>query len=200
MKKILVILILIFNLCIINPTLANDIEDFQIAGISLGESALNLVSENTIITSPQYTYKDDEFYSADIMKKFGKYDAIQLHLKKGDKKYIIYGVSGGILFGEAGKYYPKSEKACKNKSLKIEKDLDSLFSNAKKESNRTIGFGHPDPGVIRQDTYYSLDTGQVWLHCYTFSKKFKEKENAYDNLRLTILSEEFRVWMNTKAY
>ena len=103
MKKILVILILIFNLRIINPTLANDIEDFQIAGISLGESALNLVSENTIITSPQYTYKDDEFYSADIMKKFGKNYAIQLHLKKGDKKYIIYGVSGGILFGEAGK-------------------------------------------------------------------------------------------------
>ena len=94
-------------------------EDFQIAGISLGESALNLVSENTIITSPQYTYKDDEFYSADIMKKFGKYDAIQLHLKKGDKKYIIYGVSGGILFGEAGKYYPKSEKACKNMHLRL---------------------------------------------------------------------------------
>lgn len=198
MNKFLVILIL--NLCIINSTLANDIEDFQIAGISLSDSALKFVSENTITTSRQYTYKDDEFYSVDIMEKFEEYDAIQFHLKKGDKKYIIYGVGGGILFGEAAKYYPKSEKECKNKSIEIEKELDSLFLNAQKNSTRTVGYGHPDPGVIRQDTYYSLDTGQVWLHCYTFSKKFKEKENSYDNLRLTILSKEFSVWMNTKAY
>ena len=198
MKKLLIVLIL--NLSIIYPALTNEIEDFQIAGISLGDSALNLVSENTIATSRHYTYKDDEFYSVDIMEKFGQYDALQFHLKKGDKKYIIYGVSGAILFGEAAKYYPKSEKECKNKSLEIEKDLDSLFLNTKKESRRRVGFGHPDPKVIRQDTYYILDAGQVWLHCYTFSKEFKEKENTYDNLRLTILSDEFRVWMNTKAY
>ena len=78
--------------------------------------------------------------------------------------------------------------------------IDIAFLNAKKESRRRVGFGHPDPKVIRQDTYYILDAGQVWLHCYTFSKEFKEKENTYDNLRLTILSDEFRVWMNTKAY
>ena len=63
-----------------------------------------------------------------------------------------------------------------------------------------VGVGHSDPGVIRQDTYYFLDSGQVWLQCYTYSKKFKRKENAYDNLRVTILGEEFRVWMSSKAY
>ncbi|MBL6758554.1 MAG: hypothetical protein ISQ17_02265 [Pelagibacteraceae bacterium] len=198
MKKILAFLI--FNLLIINPISADDIRDLQIEGISIGDSGLKHVSENTITTSRHTTYKDDSFYSVDIMEKFGEYDAIQFHLKKGDKKYIIYGISGAFLFGEASKYYPKSEKECKNKSLGIEKDLNSFFSNAKKQSSREIGVGHADPGVIRQDTYYFLDTGQVWLQCYTFSKKFKKKENAYDNLRLTILSEEFRLWMNTKAY
>ena len=196
MKKLLIVLIL--NLSIIYPALTNEIEDFQIAGISLGDSALNLVSENTITTSRHYTYKDDEFYSVDIMEKFGQYDALQFHLKKGDKKYIIYGVSGAILFGEAAKYYPKSEKECKNKSLEIEKDLDSLFLNAKKESRRDVGVGHSDPGVADK-IQLLFRPGQVWLQCYTYSKNLNEKENAYDN-RVTILGEEFRVWMSSKAY
>jgi len=194
---------LLFFLCFYsaNLSLADDIKNFQIEGISLNDSLLDFFNKSTIDSSRAWTYKDKKFYSLDIFsEKFKNFDALQFHLKKGDKKYIIYGVSGGILFGEAAKYYPKSEKECKNKSLEIEKDLDSLFINAKKERIRKVGFGHEDPGVIRQDTYYFLDTGEVWLHCYTFSKKYKEKNNIYDNLRLTILSEEFRVWMNTKAY
>ncbi len=198
MKKFIVFLI--FNLLIINPSQADDIRDLQIEGMSIGDSALKHFNENTLTTSRYTTYKDDAFYSVDIMEKFGEYDAVQLHLKKNDKKYIIYGVSGAILFGEAAVYYPESEKECKNRSLEIERDFNNLFLNAKKQSGRDVGVGHSDPGVIRQDTYYFLDSGQVWLQCYTYSKKFKRKENAYDNLRVTILGEEFRVWMSSKAY
>ena len=83
--------------------------------MSIGDSALKHISENTLTTSRYTTYKDDEFYSVDIMEKFGEYDAVQLHLKKDDKKYIIYGVSGAILFGVTAIYYPESEKECKNR-------------------------------------------------------------------------------------
>ena len=62
------------------------------------------------------------------------------------------------MFSEAAKYYPKSEKECKNKSLEIEKDLDSLFINAKKERIRKVGFGHEDP--------WSYKTGYILLFRY----------------------------------
>ena len=167
MKKFIVFLI--FNLLIINPSQADDIRDLQIEGMSIGDSALKHFNENTLTSSRYTTYKDDEFYSVDIMEKFGEYDAIQLHLKKDDKKYIIYGVSGAILFGEAAVYYPESEKECKNRSLEIERDFNNLFLNAKKQSGRDVGVGHSDPGV-KDDTYY-FDS----VKCsYTF-KKFNEE-------------------------
>ena len=31
-------------------------------------------------------------------------------------------------------------------------------------------------------------------------KKNKEEDNVFDNLRVTILSKEFKKWINTKAY
>ena len=67
MKKFIVFLI--FNLLIINPSQADDIRDLQIEGMSIGDSALKHFNENTLTTSRYTTYKDDAFYSVDIMEK-----------------------------------------------------------------------------------------------------------------------------------
>ena len=47
MKKI--ILIIILNLCFVGPSLADDIRDFQIEGISIGDSLLDYLSKEKII-------------------------------------------------------------------------------------------------------------------------------------------------------
>ena len=43
----------------------------------------------------------------------------KVHLKKNDKKYQIYGLSGAIIFGKSGIYYPKSKNECKKKMHKV---------------------------------------------------------------------------------
>ena len=131
--------------------------------------------------------------------KFETFDAVQFHLRKNDKLYKIYGFSGAILFGPSGEYYPESENECKIKKKEIEDEILNLFSNPDKRYESSIGYDF-DPKVIRNDTYITLDNGDVWLQCYTFSKKPKKKKNLYDNLRVTILSSEFKKWMTTKAY
>jgi hypothetical protein len=198
MKKILATIVL--NLLIINPSLANDITDFQIANISLGDSLLKVVSKKTITKSRQYTYKDDKYYSVDIFKKFGEYDAIQFHLKKNDKQYIIYGLSGAFLYGPVGKYYPQSEKECGLKKDIIENDIENFFKNAKKKKNNFIGQKGYDPKVIRQETFFILKDGVVGLTCATWGKKAKKKNYIQDNLRVSILSKEFDDWMMSYAY
>ena len=199
MKKIL--LILFFILTLQNFSQANDVKDFQIEGISIGDSLLDFFNQDTIQSSRKYQYKDDKFYSLDIFSdKIKEFDALQFHLKKNDKNYKIYGFSGAVLFGEAGKYYPVSEKKCKIKKKEIENSIKSLFSNAKTSSTSLDAVKGDPQAAIRHDTYFFLNNGDVWLQCYTFSKKNKEASNVFDNLRVTILSKEFKEWLNTKAY
>lgn len=199
MKKFFAIIIL--SLCLTTSSQADDIKDFQIEGVSLGDSLLDFFDKNTILSSKQHNYEDDKFYSLDIMKKFEVYDAIQFQLKKGDNSYKIYGIGGGILFGNASIHYPKSEQECKNKKNIIVNDLKKLFKNATiRNANAVGGMGDYDPDVIRQDTYFTIDDGVVSLQCYTWGKKAKKKYNLFDNLRVNIMSTEFYNWLTTKAY
>ena len=197
-KNFLVFLILC--LLLISPARANDIRDFQIEGISIGDSLLKFVDKNTILSSRKYTYKDSEFYSLDIWNKFKEYPVMQFHLKSNDNNYKIYGLSGALTFGKASVYYPESEKLCKEKKKSIEIEIARLFNNAKKYSEDGVGQGDYDPKAIRQETYFLLNDGQVWLQCVTWGKTAKKKHNIMDNLRISILTNEFDNWMTKKAY
>jgi len=199
MKKLLVIITLSLFLTI--PSQANDVKDFQIEGISIGDSLLDFFNQDTIQFSRKYQYKDDKFYSLDIFSdNIKEFDALQFHLKKNDKNYKIYGFSGAVLFGESGKYYPESEKKCKIKKKEIESSIKSLFSNVKTRDESLAAVKGDPQAAIRNDTYFFLNNGDVWLQCYTYLKKNKEEDNVFDNLRVTILSKEFKKWINTKAY
>ena len=56
--------VLIFIFSLQSWTKADDIRDFQIEGISVGDSLLKFVDKNTILSSRKYTYKDNEFYTS----------------------------------------------------------------------------------------------------------------------------------------
>ena len=59
MKKFLAILILIFTLQ--TPSQADDIRDFQIEGMSIGDSLLDYFSENQILDNKKDWYEDKSY-------------------------------------------------------------------------------------------------------------------------------------------
>ena len=180
---------------------ADDIRDFQIEGMSVEDSLLMHINLKTIKNSRKYTYNSNKFYSMDlILDKFNTYYAVQVHLKKDDKKYQIYGLSGAIKFGKPGIYYPKSKDECKKQIHTIESTIDKMFSEADKYASGEYSDEDYDPKAIKNDIYYSLDTGEVYLQCVTYSKKFKKKEYLFDNLRVSILTKEFDYWLSNEAY
>ena len=71
MKKLLAIIIL--SLCFITPSQADDIRDFQIEGISIGDSLLDYLSKKEIFSGKQNYYKSDEFIPVyiDNYKNYG---------------------------------------------------------------------------------------------------------------------------------
>ena len=199
MKKFLGIVVL--SLFLIMPSHSDDIRDFQIEGISIGDSLLDYVNKRTINTSRKYEYNDEKFYTIDlILDKFKNYYAVQIHLKKNDQNFKIYGIGGAIKFGEPGKYFPQSIKQCKNQMNIIEKDIDKIFINADKQSAQAVGQGDYDPEAVRDEIYYTLENGHIYLQCVTWGKVTKEKDYLFDNLRLTMLSMEFYNWIENEAY
>ena len=114
-KRFLIILILIINLP--NLSFADDIRDFQIEGMSIGDSLLDYFSEEKIKKSKRknaYRWKKDrKFTSIEIQfhPSFKIYDAIQATYKTNDKKFQIYMLSGFLDF-------PNNIKDCYKKKMK----------------------------------------------------------------------------------
>ena len=106
MKKLLPILILIFTLQ--TPSWADDIRDFQIEGMSIGDSLLDYFSEDEILADKPNWFKNNDYSIANNLtsKNFKTYTLIQASYKTKDKKYIIeisnrgtpseYGVNLGL--------------------------------------------------------------------------------------------------------
>ena len=128
MKKFLAILIL--TLTFQAPSLANDIRDFKIEGMSIGDSALDFFSEEEIKNNLKNYYNDKTYSVAEIefLPSFKVYDAIQIHFKTLDRNYVIHSISGFI-------DYPNNIHECYDKKNKIFDEIAFLFQNLQKEIN-----------------------------------------------------------------
>ena len=94
MRVFLSVLILIFSLQ--SWTKADDIRDFEIEGMSIGDSLLKFYNKKTIDDNKVF-YKSNKFYQVSIDKQnFKIYDGVNFQLKNKDKNYIIYSLSGVV--------------------------------------------------------------------------------------------------------
>ena len=94
MKLFIAVLVLIFSLQ--SWTKADDISDFQIEGMSIGDSMLDYFSETKIkksVAKKQYP-KSNKFTRTNFEIMSEMYDLVQIHFKTDDRNYEIFGISG----------------------------------------------------------------------------------------------------------
>jgi len=198
MKTLLTFFVLFFS----SSVLADDISDFQIEGMSVGDSLLDYYPKQKIIDSIEVDdgYNDDEFYYVQIEdNKFNIYEVTQVHLKNKDNKYIIYAIAGGI-------YFDNEMSNCINKKNKIVNDISRTLSSAKKTDYGTYEHPVDQTGqTIVTSVYFDFgeDFGKgldhIAIGCTDWSKKF-EQTGLVDNLRVNISTKEFDYWINNIAY
>ena len=124
--KILIILILTFSFQ--SLTKADDIRDFEIEGMSIGDSLLDYFTQNEILNKINsyndngYIYKSRKFYSLTFYdnQKYKNYNAVQIILKDNDKKYKIHSISGI-------NYYEFNINDCYDQMEIITKELDECL-------------------------------------------------------------------------
>ena len=182
MRAFITVLILIFSLQ--SWTKADDIRDFQIEGMSIGDSALDYFSESEINKNKQNWYRDKRFYGVEIKSKSKKFDSLQLHFKKGDRKYIIQAV-GGLIF------FKNDIKSCQALKKTVDNDIKDLFIKARVSDKGKRKHSADSSGKsFTYDTFYFLNNGNVFTGCYDWSKKMKYT----DNFRLIANTNEINKW------
>ncbi len=191
MRILLSVLILIF--CLQSWSRANDIRDFQIEGISLGDSLLNYFSKEEIddFIDPYQDIvpnkKVKTFLTEDNLKQ---YDILELSFFKNDSDYKLESVGGGIFF-------PNNFNKCLDKQKEVSDEL-YLFFNKPEKNTSNFKFPADKSGKTKvfQHTFMIGDKKfyNVMINCFKFGKKFKNM-GYVDNLNIIITTDKWSEYM-----
>tara|TARA_B100001027_G_C16213891_1_gene306459 strand:- start:205 stop:822 length:618 start_codon:yes stop_codon:yes gene_type:complete len=177
--------------------------NFEIEGISVGESLLKYFSKNDILSEIKsefiYVYPKSNYIKLGIgsgeefflKKKIENYDQISVTIDKKDNNYIIHSVSGNI-------YCERSIDVCLSKQKTIVSDLndvygDSISLNKWKQphlvdkSNKSIVHGI--------DIKFLNSDDQIAVNVYDWSTEFNKVKNWNDRLGLSIHSKKFQKYL-----
>ena len=192
MKTLLTLFVLLFS----SSVVADNISDFQIGGMSIGDSLLDYFSEEEIKLMIKTVYPEsDKFIKLDTERLVLKdYDGYLFHIKKNDSKYIIFSLGGA-------KFFEKNNiKKCIEFKDKIVKDLTSAFKNFKPSSYDFIYENIADGKSIAYITDFKLEDGFVRVWCVNWSEVTEKKLNFEDNVTVDISSREFSDWLINEVY
>ena len=192
MKGLLLILILTINFQ--SWTKADDISEFEIEGMSIGDSALDFFSEAQIKNNSKDYYTNDKFIPVqnDNMPFFETYDAVDFAYKNNDNNYTIVSLVGVLFFDD-------NVKDCYKKMDEITESLDEIFVNQKKLPKITYKHKSPlnvDGKSTITDVEYIFKNGDVVvIACYDYSAA----QGGQDHLSVAIDTAEFDKWLKNEA-
>ena len=193
MKTLLTLFILLFS----SSVLADDISDFQIEGISVGDSLLDYFTLEEIVNNAETrNFNDNSFYEIEInSSKYKDYQSMSFNLKSNDKNYIIYGVIGTIFY----RYDPKK---CIYKKKEIEKEINFISQNAERIDHGTYAHWYDKTNkskVTQVEFYFDKRKGSIVISCYDWSKKITNELGWTDNLSVEIYLEEFANFLREQS-
>jgi hypothetical protein len=195
MRIFLSVLILIFS--IQSWTKADDIRNFEIQGLTLGDSLLQMYSKKEIkeflkINSNFYPSSKKYFLLATVGKD-EDFHQLNVDLKYNDEDYIIYGLS---------QYKRIEYKNCLKEMKIIIKDIKKIFNQAKYKLNEYTQIHRGDSSGNSKFTstdFIFNDGSGVRVVCTDWGKEF-EADNFEDNIDVSLASSKFSNWLENEAY
>ena len=198
MRVFIAVLVLLFTLQ--TSSQADDIRDFQIEGMSIGDSLLDYFSKKKILASEvnwyEYLEKNKFITIALESSGFQQYEYVDVNAEYGDDNYIIDSIAGSIYFGKNKEI--KDINHCYIKQKEIAQDFSQIFENSKKDGPKKIKHLDVDPSgkSTYTDIYFAMDENYtVIISCYDYSNHLESK-NSKDFLGIVIRSQKFEMWLN----
>ena len=205
MKKLLILLFSLFFLS--SPSVfADNISDFEIEGISIGDSLLDYMTEDEILKEIERT-KDfyyhlnepNKYAEVYLVKKSENYDYLGFFIKNNsvntyvtnkNEKYTILSIRGL-------KRYIEDFDSCILNRNQIVDILSKMFPDREKVKEIRRYPGDPSGNSIGDTIYFDLDIGnKVRVYCSNFEETFRIKMKWSEGLTVLIISSEINEWLN----
>ena len=197
----IILRIVFLSLLLSTSAYTDNIKDFKIESMSIGDSALNYFTESQLEDGEldwfNYSYKE---YSTSLVPGKGIYDWFKISYKGADEDFIIEGLVGIVV---KKKYEDdKCNKQLDNTALKI----SELFNNTKPRKKQLFKIAY-NPRKIFQESNPSgkstatsisfdfKDEGKIILSCYNMDKATNNIDspikdiNQFDTFRIDIRSK-----------
>ena len=200
MKKLFIIIIIFISFQTLSK--ADDIRDFEIEGISVGDSLLN--HAKTIGVTKKYILdKNFAFYPGSrrlallAFSDRGNYNTYyKLQVTVNPNDYKIHRIGGFI------KILNKND--CLDKQKRIIKDLENSFTSFEKFNDVKFTEHTADKSgkSIANGIYLDLPSGDTaMVECYIWSDEYRKKHGGHeDNLRVTLSNKNGNDFVNNEAY
>ena len=189
------ILILIFSFQ--SLTKADDIRDFEIEGMSIGDSLLEYFNRNEIIDNIEKNYykhhkfQTVEFYNSEKLKK---YDGISFSFKKKDTKYKIVNIVGI-------NFYKKDIKVCHKEMYSIDDEISYIFKSLERTTDDSPHEAdEKGESFVKAIRYWFKNDDLISIACYDWSKRLTDSKGWTDNLSIEITTKEFNEWLVNEAF
>ena len=186
MRVLIAVVVLIFSLQ--SWTKADDISEFEIEGISIGDSLLDFMSiteiKNDLKLQINWPHTDKKFQRVEKYEgSFENYEYVAAIIKPDDPQYIIYGLSGMIDINDP--------KKCNSIQEEIVSTLKSTFKNAEIYNWKEPLRQDPSGKSMAVGVEFYLAKGSSSVVCYNFTKEAK----VQSGLDVSISNKEFDDWI-----
>ena len=189
MKRLLLILILTFSFQ--SLTKADDIRDFEIEGMSIGDSLLDFYDVDKIKNLEKINYPNsDKFYGVWINSSSNKYDTYGFTLKKNDNKFKIYQLKGSL---------DMNFNKCMDLKKGIQNEVKQILQNSIENSYKS-NYQNNLGKSFSEVTDLIIENGSIRIWCENFDKNFEQSKNWVESLNVDASSEEYLNWIDNEAY
>ena len=187
MKRLLLILILASSFQ--SWTKADDIKDFEIEGMSVGDKLLNFMSINEIKKNTMPYFKDKrKYYVVGIVDNLKKYDQVEIYLKSNDANYEIKSILAGV--------FPDNVNKCIEEKKDIIKVLDVMFKDYEKVSDSKNHEADITGNSKAHIDQYNINfPNHIRVECTEFSEQMKNEGQAQNSLNIVVMSKEINNWI-----
>ena len=191
--RVFIIFFIIFNLQ--SLTKADDIRDFQIEGISVGDNLLDYFSENEINKKGVFYYPKSKRIAGVRLDKnnYEQYESTQFTFYPSS--YIISSVTGII-------DYRNNINGCKQKSNEIKKQLEKIFPSITPTTEKIRHQYDKSGKSIAYITTFELnDGGSISIVCNDWAKGiYSQNIELIDSLNVSLRNSDYRKFLYNEAY
>ena len=193
MKRLLLFFIL--TLSFQSLTKADGITDFQIEGMSIGDSLLKYMSkekiDSSINSNTSYIYSDKKYVKI-IFQEYNNstYDDVGFVIKYINRDYIIHSVSG--------REYCEQIQACLERQSEVVSTLKKIFKDDTTfvQNTKPHYIDPTEESIVHMaDFIFIENNAMISASVYDWSVRLNKKNGWFDCLQIDMTSAEYTTYL-----